>query len=252
MIVVFNTRRPRPGLLAHALRRFGVRPVYLHHSLISPEIVRDQSLVILGGPQSLCEAVDYDLLRFMRVLDRHIERGGTTFGICLGAQMIAQVAGARVRTHPQGLREIGYHQMLATRDHRAYDLNAGRYFAWHYDIIERHRMLTVTLSNSASEVQAFRLSDRVYGVQFHPEVDLSIIRAWQTLGAHRLIEQGAQGVGEQLTHHSSHHIRNRIAFDRFIGAFIRRAGSRTDIRPPARIPRSIPKRVHRVRRAGGP
>jgi GMP synthase (glutamine-hydrolysing) len=44
----------------------------------------------------------------------------------------------------------------------------------------------------------FRAAPHVYGVQFHPECTLDIIKHWTTEAAHRLEERGAQQIDEQI------------------------------------------------------
>jgi GMP synthase (glutamine-hydrolysing) len=68
-------------------------------------------VVIFGGPQSAYEHDKFDFIR--RELDwmpTVLESQTPFLGICLGCQMLAQVLGGRVHTHPDGLFEVSMAQ----------------------------------------------------------------------------------------------------------------------------------------------
>ncbi len=102
------------------------------------------------------------------------------FGICLGAQMLARAAGAKVG--PADAPEIGWLDIELTPSGRA-DAVLGvlppraRVFQWHH--------YTFGISDDAAELarsevcpQAFRLQQPAWGIQFHAEVALPMIEAW--------------------------------------------------------------------------
>jgi GMP synthase (glutamine-hydrolysing) len=116
--------------------------------------------------------------RFLKdVLDAHVP----VFGVCLGAQMVARAAGARVG--PAREAEIGWHEVSLTPAGEA-DVVLGALprsatvFQWH------HYTFDVPpggeeLARSEVCTQAFRLGDRpAWGIQFHAEVTLPMVTAW--------------------------------------------------------------------------
>ncbi len=101
-------------------------------------------------------------------------------GVCLGAQLIAKAAHAPV--HPTIKPEIGWHPVELTAE-AADDPVLGRLperfdaFQWHY--------YTYGIPGGAEEMahsplctQAFRLGERVWGIQFHAEVTEAQIKDW--------------------------------------------------------------------------
>jgi GMP synthase (glutamine-hydrolysing) len=72
-------------------------------------------LIVLGGPMSAGGA-DPALSREMEVLRRRLDAGRPTLGICLGAQMMAAVLGARV--YKREVPEIGWHDMTPLEEAR--------------------------------------------------------------------------------------------------------------------------------------
>jgi GMP synthase (glutamine-hydrolysing) len=101
-------------------------------------------------------------------------------GVCLGAQLLAVAAGAEVRR--ARAPEIGWFTVERTAA-GAEDPLLGRLppsflaYEWHsyaFDLPAK----AVELARTPVCPQAFRLGDRAWGVQFHPEVTPDIVREW--------------------------------------------------------------------------
>jgi GMP synthase (glutamine-hydrolysing) len=101
-------------------------------------------------------------------------------GVCLGGQLLAKAAGAWVG--PASRPEIGWFPLELTEEAaqdpvfsrlpRAFDA-----FQWHFyafDVPEGG----VELARNDVCTQAFRLGERAWGVQFHPEVTLAQVEGW--------------------------------------------------------------------------
>jgi GMP synthase-like glutamine amidotransferase len=101
-------------------------------------------------------------------------------GICLGAQLLAKAAHAPV--YPVDEVEIGWFPVELT-DAGTDDPVLGRLpqtfeaFQWHY---YTHGVPAgaVELARNSVCTQAFRLGDKAWGVQFHPEVTLEQVESW--------------------------------------------------------------------------
>jgi GMP synthase (glutamine-hydrolysing) len=116
-----------------------------------------------------------ETMLLQELLDRHVPM----LGVCLGAQLLARAAHARV----WGLArpEIGWYdvELFDAADDPVLGRLPERFeaFQWHhytYDIPAGG----VELARSASCTQAFRLGETVWGVQFHPEVTGEQVRGW--------------------------------------------------------------------------
>lgn len=102
------------------------------------------------------------------------------FGVCLGSQLIAKAAGARVG--PASREEIGWHEVETTPEAAADPLFAGlpdrfEAFQWHSYGFELPPG-AVPLARNAVGLQAYRLGERAWGIQFHAEVTQRIVEGW--------------------------------------------------------------------------
>lgn len=138
-----------------------------------------QAVVILGGAQSAND--DWPPLRWEYLLiEEALRRNVPLLGICLGAQMIARALGAAVRRAPQP--EIGWfpvHFLDAARTDPLFaTLRTETFFHWHAETFDLPRDAQHLARSEACEHQAYRYGDRVWGVQFHPEVTPAMITRW--------------------------------------------------------------------------
>jgi GMP synthase-like glutamine amidotransferase len=103
-------------------------------------------------------------------------------GICLGGQLLAQVAGGTVAS-PSPHGELGICQVDVNPAGAADPLFAGvpstfTTFQLHNDSFTVPPAATLLASSGACPAQAFRLGSCCYGLQFHPEVDRAIVTCW--------------------------------------------------------------------------
>lgn len=141
-------------------------------------------LVLLGGGFMPDDYEKAGWLRTERKLTLDaIELDLPTLGICLGAQLIADVAGGEVRAN-FGPTERGSTIIRATEAGRLDALLAAigqtsPMIENHQDMITRLPARAVLLASSdAVENQAFVLGKHVRGVQFHPEVSAADLARW--------------------------------------------------------------------------
>ena len=143
-------------------------------------------LLILGGPMAVYEMDRYPyLVNEALFIDRAIKANKHVLGVCLGAQMVAHVLGAKV--YPGSKKEIGWYEVALTPDGMSDhlmsalalpDRNAAQVFQWHGDTFDLPRSTVRLASSDLFPNQAFRYADRVYALQFHIEVTPAIVRDW--------------------------------------------------------------------------
>ncbi|MEX3950351.1 glutamine amidotransferase [Paraburkholderia sp. EG287B] len=139
-------------------------------------------MVVLGGPINACDDARYPtLVPLAAMIEKRIAAGLPTLGICLGAQLIARVLGARVYAGPQP--EIGWTPLTLTDAGRASPLQhldgaATSMLHWHGDTFDLPQGATRLASTPLCENQAFSWGDNVLGLQCHPEVRADRFEPW--------------------------------------------------------------------------
>lgn len=130
-------------------------------------------LVVMGGPMNVYETERYLWLAAEKAaIGRAIEADKHVLGICLGAQLIADVLGAPVTRNAEP--EIGWFPVTLTEHAAAGPLCAGLpnelpAFHWHGDTYALPGDATWLASSAACAHQAFALGRRVLALQFHLE-----------------------------------------------------------------------------------
>jgi GMP synthase (glutamine-hydrolysing) len=109
--------------------------------------------------------------------------GMPVLGICLGSQLLAKAAGARV--YPNAVKEIGWYSLELTADAADDPLFARcppnpTVFQWHGDTFELPPGATHLAQSAACRHQAFRIGQAAWGLQFHLEVTAEMIETWLT------------------------------------------------------------------------
>jgi GMP synthase (glutamine-hydrolysing) len=173
-----------PGVFADAVAARGHRLVEWSPAVRAaspPPHEEYGAVLVLGGAMHVDQEEQHPWLREEdAVLRRLLESGTPVLGVCLGAQLLAKAAGARVG--PASQPEIGWHRVELT-EAAADDPVVGRLprsfeaFEWHYYAFELPDGANELARTSAS-LQSFRLGGRAWGVQFHPEVTLAQARQW--------------------------------------------------------------------------
>jgi GMP synthase (glutamine-hydrolysing) len=139
-------------------------------------------LVVLGGPIGVYESDQYPFIDDeLKIIRHRLEQKLPLLGICLGAQLIAATAGARV--YPSGVKEIGWGPIQLTGLGQASCLKhlaSSDYTVlhWHGDTFDLPPGAQLLASTSLVKHQAFTLGHNVLALQFHAEADPRTIDTW--------------------------------------------------------------------------
>ena len=145
----------------------------LYAGVVPPTPETFDWLLVMGGPMGVHDVSEHPWLAAEKVLIRHaIEAGKTVVGVCLGAQLIAEVLGARVYRNPEP--EIGWLSVELTADGQASAVfgflpSLLPVFQWHGDTFDLPADALHLARSAACEHQAFLYDGRVLGLQFHLE-----------------------------------------------------------------------------------
>lgn len=137
-------------------------------------------LLVLGGDQNVDEQHIYPYLtRELEFISEWLDAGRPAFGVCLGAQLLAEAMGGRVvRAHE---REFGWLDVSVLPEGledpvTGFGGDRVKALQWHDYAIEPPEGATA-LATSPVCLQAFRAGE-AWGVQFHPEVTAEILEEW--------------------------------------------------------------------------
>ncbi|WP_029008202.1 glutamine amidotransferase [Azospirillum halopraeferens] len=157
------------------------------------DALRPDPVIVLGGPVGVYETDAYPVLAQERAFLRaRLEADRPTFGICLGAQLIAAALGAAVA--PTGTPEIGFAPLTLTGAGANSPLRHLRdvpVLHWHGDMFEVPDHAERLAETPACRNQAFRIGTNVMAVQFHPEADAATgFERWLIGHARELADAG--------------------------------------------------------------
>jgi GMP synthase-like glutamine amidotransferase len=143
---------------------------------------RYDAAMIFGGSMQVDQDDRHPWLADYRELVRDLlDREVPTLGVCLGAQLIAQTTGAEVG--PAVVPEVGWHPVELTADGVADRVLGGapRRFAAYQGHSYGFGLppgATALAHGNGDALQAYRIGDAAWGVQFHPEVTYDIVDPW--------------------------------------------------------------------------
>ena len=136
-------------------------------------------LAVMGGPMGANDDHRYPWMKGEKLfIELAIQRQKRVLGVCLGAQLIAQVLGAKV--YPNTHKEIGWFPIeLDPPNVRHTALNVlpqrATVFHWHGETFDLPKGALHLARSQACENQAFAVGDHVIGLQFHIEMALAHI-----------------------------------------------------------------------------
>ena len=213
-----------PGYIASWCDRRG-------HELVATRLYADEplprgedveALVVMGGPMGVHDDAAHPWMKGEKHLIASVlEAEKRVFGVCLGAQMIANVSGARV--YRNRFQEIGWFPVEATREGVFRLELPGQFpaFHWHGDTFQLPAGAVNVARTDACEHQMFVVGERVIGVQFHLEVMPSDVASMCAHAGHDLPEGPYVQAADKMrnfteAYESSHQLMVSL-LDRWIG-----------------------------------
>jgi GMP synthase-like glutamine amidotransferase len=139
------------------------------------------AVFVMGGPMNIYEEAEHPWLRAEKTfLKTCIDQGKFLVGVCLGAQLLADVLGGKVTRNRH--KEIGWHEVARTAAAAASPLAKAlpeRFWAfhWHGDTFALPPGAVHLAASQACPNQAFLVGRRVLGLQCHLEYTRDSIEA---------------------------------------------------------------------------
>jgi GMP synthase-like glutamine amidotransferase len=184
VLAIVHQRDAGPGVFADAIRSCGAELEFWMPpgAEAPPRDPRGYDAVLVFGGAMHVDQEDRNpwLSGEKRLLEGLLGEPVPVLGVCLGAQLLAEAAGAAPR--PASLPEIGWHEVELTPEAVSDPLLAPlapRFLAFQWHSYEFPLPPEATLlARSASCLQAYRLGDAAWGIQFHAEVTREDAETW--------------------------------------------------------------------------
>lgn len=221
------------GTLNPTLKGSGLKMRYVNFERTpdeQPSIEKYNGLIVLGGHMGVYEADKYKHIKVeMQLIEEALKKNIPVLGICLGAQLLAHVLGAPVRKHTQ--KEIGWCDIELTEEGLKDPLLSHfqpreKIFQLHGDTFDIPTSAVQLAKSDVCNGQAFRYGDKVYGLQFHLEVDQPMIQRWldnprnydEMFSTHQNFSK--EQVGLETVDFLPHSMDlSRQTFEKFVGLF---------------------------------
>jgi GMP synthase (glutamine-hydrolysing) len=206
-----------PGRLAPLLfaLNYAVDRCYAFAGEGIPTSLTHDLFIFMGGPMGVSDIGDerYPFLaRECSLLKSILQHNHPALGICLGAQLLAHAAGARVYPnvysgHPR--LEVGWAPVRFLDAESRLELqgisDTEMMLHWHGDTFDLPVGATLLASTDYCTNQLFRLRRQV-GIQFHPEIEATMVEEWVKLDAAYVAKAHGHLGATQILHDTAHYV----------------------------------------------
>lgn len=154
-------------------RGYAVASTHWYRGDQAPSLESFDALIVMGGPMGVYDEAEYPWLNQEKALiSAAITANKIIIGVCLGAQLIACVLGAKISRNPH--REIGWFPLTLQTSPEQSPLGGAlpadvEVFHWHGDTFALPEGACWLASSDACNHQAFSVGNRIFGFQFHLE-----------------------------------------------------------------------------------
>ena len=192
-----------PGYLRRCLEKdnLGWTAVELDEGEAIPLLEDFDALWVMGGPMDVWDVQENPwLIEEKMAIRRWVRELGRPFlGICLGHQLLADALGGTCG--PQPIPEIGILDVELNEQGRADPIFANmpttqKTLQWHsVQVAQPPEGAVVLASSNVCPVQAMRVGEKAWSMQYHVEVEADTVSNWAAVPAYRNALESTLGVG---------------------------------------------------------
>jgi len=181
----------------------------------------------MGGPMGIYDYEKYPYLKEEKVfIKKAIGAEKIVIGICLGAQLIGNLLGAKISVNPK--KEIGWFDIRKTQlsNSLLVDLkDEFTAFHWHGDTFDIPTGAERLAESEACKNQAYLYKERVLGLQFHLEVTEETLTEMVKNGSHELQEDKYVQSAENITPNKEYIKTNNLIMFSLLNALEKRTNT---------------------------
>ncbi|HWQ68311.1 MAG TPA: type 1 glutamine amidotransferase [Methanospirillum sp.] len=197
-----------PGYISEwlAFHQIDLHHIKLYAGASLPDPSSVDLLIIMGGPMNIYDEKEFPwLIEEKRGINAIIQARKPVLGICLGAQLIADVLGGSITRSPQA--EYGWHTVNQTEHQdnnyvisNMPDIFPARLevFQWHQDTFSIPPGAHHLYRSDTCPHQAFIYRSHVIALQFHPEMNEESIRGFLSASAYELEKKGLSDLSDKI------------------------------------------------------
>lgn len=184
VLTVVHQRDAGPGVFAEEMAANGVEALTwlpAEAEPVPPDLLDHDAVIVLGGAMHVDQEDRCPWLKAEKEALRDLLEAGTPLlGVCLGSQLLGEAAGARPGRAAEP--EIGWHEVEQTPAALTDPLIGGlpqrfEAFQWHsYEVPLPPG--AIALARSRVCLQAYRVGEAAWGIQFHAEVGDADAELW--------------------------------------------------------------------------
>jgi GMP synthase-like glutamine amidotransferase len=182
-----------------------------------PDTIDFELLIIMGGSASVYEEEKYQWLKEEKqFIKKAISSNCKILGICLGAQLLADVFKSRVYKGPE--KEIGWFPVSFNKSELAYLTflpEQMTVFHWHGDTFDIPKGAIRIGSTEPIQNQGFMIDDHIFAIQFHLEMNENQVQQMLLHGGNDLAQKGnyIQSKNQIISQHEYFKSNNQLMFD---------------------------------------
>lgn len=198
---------------------------FFEKDITFPDLSNIDMLIVLGGRMNVDDETEFPWLKQEKdFIKQAIDSNKKVMGICLGSQLISAALGSKVYKGRE--TEIGFHPIQFNETALSTPLfqhftNPYMVFQWHGDTFDLPEEAQLLASSEGCKNQAFLWNTNVLAMQFHIEMNETVLEDMLKHDGHELEESGIYIQKEATIRNDFHHLeQNKTDLHKLLNQFI--------------------------------
>jgi GMP synthase-like glutamine amidotransferase len=167
---------------------------FFEKDITFPDVSKTDMLIVLGGYMDVDQEKEFPwLIQEKKFIKQAIDAGKKVLGICLGSQLISAALGSNVYAGEEteiGLHSVHFNEFALSTPLFRHLKNPYPVFQWHGNTFDLPKGAQLLASSIACKNQAYLIGENVLALQFHFEMNESVLSDMLHHDGHELKEKG--------------------------------------------------------------